>query len=219
MKVSPFFRVVGLALIVAAMIATSRRQVVRPAQNWRAQFTAAALKIPFDSERALVLDDGVPKDARPDAPKMTIASALTRDTGQVGRLESRITSDTAYPRLGIAPGVNYVWRDVVNGSMRQLVIPADTAYRAHWLTVARHNHAAPRNAPRLLVVRDSARSSTPAGKSAAVNTMLVIAKCEPCDLGWCISRDTTPSTAAARLKYPVNEFARFFARNKVPWSK
>ena len=122
--------------------------------DWRERFRAAALQIPFDSERALVPSKGVPRGAYPkDAPKMTIAAVKTIDTGQVGHVAFRITSDSAYPRLGIALGVNYVWQDVKNGKPRQFVIPADTGLPERSLVATVHYHKEPLPKwPRLLVV-------------------------------------------------------------------
>ncbi|MEO8335030.1 MAG: hypothetical protein ABI664_08660 [bacterium] len=72
-------------------------------------------------------------------PTITIATATqTSADGRVpgNRFSFRLTSDAAYPAMGIAPGLNYVWRDTITGPEgpnRLLVIPADTTYPMTWL--------------------------------------------------------------------------------------
>jgi hypothetical protein len=219
-------RLLGAAALVVmsvAVTASARSRFTQAPSNWRASFTAAALQIPFDSERPPVPFDGVPADAKVlNAPKMTIASARTRDTAQASRLEARITSAAAYPRLGIAPGVNYLWRDSVNGAVRHLIIPADTAYRARWLTVTAHQHAPPKQIPRLLVVRMDALAASKSSDTAKVKTALyAYGECtRGCGTGsWCLVRDTLLSSKAFELKPPLDAIGKYFARNKVVWKK
>jgi hypothetical protein len=213
----------GLLTVSAAIIASARGRVEHAPPNWRAAFTAAALKIPFDSERTPVPFDGVPAGARvPNAPRMTIASARTRDTGRVGTVGARITSEAAYPALGIAPGVNYLWRDVVNGVVREFVIPADTAYRERWLSVEGHKHAPAKQAPRLVVVRVADAIARQGNPDSAPTVMFAMAVCDRGCEGtgtWCIAQDTTKSKIASALRPPLDDIAKFFARNKVPWPK
>jgi hypothetical protein len=72
-------------------------------------------------------------------PTITIATATqTSGTGRVpgNRFSFRLTSDGAYAPMGIAPGLNYVWRDTTSGAegpYRLLVVPADTTYPMTWL--------------------------------------------------------------------------------------
>ncbi|MEO6527772.1 MAG: hypothetical protein ABIP93_14210 [Gemmatimonadaceae bacterium] len=72
-------------------------------------------------------------------PTITIASATRSDsTGRFtgSRIFGRLTSSGAYSRLGIAPGINYLWRDSLGAGpekVRTLVIPADTTYQMFWL--------------------------------------------------------------------------------------
>jgi hypothetical protein len=72
-------------------------------------------------------------------PKITISTATqTSATGRVpgNRFIYRLNSDGAYSAMGIAPGLNYVWRDTSagpEGPYRTLVVPADTAYPMTWL--------------------------------------------------------------------------------------
>jgi hypothetical protein len=67
-------------------------------------------------------------------PVITIATATqTTGDGRVPghRFTYRLTSDGAYPAMGIAPGLNYVWRDTSTGPegpYRMLVVPADSTY-------------------------------------------------------------------------------------------
>ena len=72
-------------------------------------------------------------------PVITIATATqTSGTGRVpgNRFLYRLSSSGAYPAMGIAPGLNYVWRDTSagpEGPYRTLVVPADTAFPMTWL--------------------------------------------------------------------------------------
>jgi hypothetical protein len=72
-------------------------------------------------------------------PTITIATATqTNPQGRVpgNRFSYRLNATAAYAAMGIAPGVNYVWRDTSagpEGPYRMLVIPADTTYPMTWL--------------------------------------------------------------------------------------
>lgn len=214
--------VAGLFLVGGTAIATSRWHTLQSPVNWRVQFTQAALQIPFDVDRGPELDDGVPPDVHLNGiPKMTIAPALKRDTAKAGRVEFRITSAGAYPRLGIAPGLNYVWKDVFDGTTRLLVIPADTSYGAKWLKVESHQHKSPPKAPRLLISRDSTTGAQSDRSADAKGVDALDAKasvfiCGSCGFPphWCGSGDTT-----MRLISPPSllesAFKQYFARNKV----
>jgi hypothetical protein len=220
--VSPrLLRASSLGLVTAAIIVGARQSVQTQTPEWRTRFSRAALQIPFDSERAPVPEPGLPPNAYPDsAPRMTIALPKTRDTGQVARIESRITSGGAYRRLGLAPGVNYVWLDVVKDTIRQWVIPANTKYPVRWVAFTAHKHSGPQPWPRL-VVFDTTRSLGAKNDSGAAlaNTRmktLAISRCTPyCPTyPWCSGRDSTrtdnffPTTAA---------MIRYFERNGVVW--
>ena len=228
MSAPRIFGAAGLAVISVAITATAHSRTQAPA-NWRGSFTAAALQIPFDSERPPVPFDSVPASAKVlNAPKMTIATARTSDTAQASRLEARITSTAAYPRLGIAPGVNYLWRDSVNGAVRHLIIPADTAYRVRWLTVSPHQHAPQKPIPRLVIISTGAvagSASAVAGSTPSTGTKAAMYSYGACDRGcggigsWCLSGDTLRSSKASELKPPLDAIGKYFARNKVVWKK
>jgi len=72
-------------------------------------------------------------------PTITVATATqTSGEGRVpgNRFSFRLNSDGAYSPMGIAPGLNYVWRDTTSGPegpYRLLVVPADTTYPMTWL--------------------------------------------------------------------------------------
>lgn len=72
-------------------------------------------------------------------PSLTIASATRTDSSgrRAGsRFIGRVTSGGAYSPLGLAPGINYVWRDSLGSEpdrARTLMIPLDNAYPMHWL--------------------------------------------------------------------------------------
>ena len=73
-------------------------------------------------------------------PTITIATA-TRTSAAGRRSPNRFTgrltvSGSAYPRMGLAPGVNYVWSDSAGTSLepaRTLIVPADMAYPLMWM--------------------------------------------------------------------------------------
>jgi len=217
--VSPrLLRASSLGLVIAAIIVGACQSVQTQTPEWRARFSRAALQIPFDSERAPVADSGLPAKAYPDsAPRMTIALPRTVDTGQVARIESRITSRGAYRRLGLAPGVNYVWVESVKDTLRQWVIPANTKYPVHWVAFTPHQHSGAKPWPRLIVFDTALTGARPAGAAPTMQTKsLAVGRCTPnCPLPpWCLGRDTTrsdklyPSTAA---------MVRYFERNSVVW--
>ena len=210
----------SLGLVTGAIIIAARQQ---PIQNqtpeWRARFSRAAHQIPFDSERAPVPDPGLPPNAYPDsAPRMTSALPKTLDTGQVAGIESRITSGGVYRRLGLAPGVNYVWVEVVKDTLRQWVIPANTKYPVRWVAFSPpHKHSGAKPWPRLFVFDTlAARNDSGAPLVKPRIKTLAIGRCTPsCPAPpWCTPRDTTrtdklfPSTAA---------MIRYFERNGVVW--
>ena len=200
--------VVG-AVCAVAMIGSFRWQH-QPAASWRKQFRQAALQIPFDDNRAPVRDSAMSLGRVPPELKARIAVARTGDTGHTARIDSRITSDNAYPRLGIAPGVNYVWKDFVNGKMRLLVIPADTMWKPHWLEVQSHLHPPTVPVPRLVLRSDSGNAP-----EMRLAMCYCTGDCRP--MTWCNSCDTTSLRAFAATDPPVEEMRRYFARNKVAW--
>jgi hypothetical protein len=216
-------RASGLLVGIVAVTASAWRSARPPQQppaNWRSRFIKAALQIPFDSDRVPVRDSGLAADAYPkDAPPMWIAVPRTLDTGRVARIESRITSDKPYPRLGIAAGVNYVWSEFVGDTLRQLVIPVDTNVPTHWLVFRPHPHAPPKRAPRLVVYKvppDSQAKSR--GGKAPIVTTYAIGKCTPycpSPQPWCIAGDTTKLRAAAAMLPSYSAIRQYFARNKV----
>lgn len=72
-------------------------------------------------------------------PPLTISTATrTNSSGRLAgsRFIGRLTSGGAYPLLGIAPGINYMWRDslgVEPERARTLMIPENGAYPMYWL--------------------------------------------------------------------------------------
>ena len=212
MNASRAVRLAGLVGLAGALIGMSRQRHAEPLPaNWRLVFRQAALQIPFDSDRSPERDSSkaLSIEAQNQISDLRIAAARTTDTGRVGRIDSRITSRIGYPDLGIAPGVNYVWKDFVNGRMRLLVIPADTGWKMHWLIVRSHNHA-PAPWPRLVVVTDAA--TTGQSSVQAYRICNCTTNCTP-PMSWCNACDTSH----VRLAAPVDAFRQYFARNKVAW--
>jgi hypothetical protein len=150
---------------------------------------------------------------------MTTALPKARDTGQVAGIESRITSAGAYRRLGLAAGVNYVWFDVVNDTIRQWVIPANTKYPVRSVVFKAHKHSGPQPWPRLFVF-DTTRSLTAKNDSGAalMNTRmkaLAIGRCTgKCPLyPWC----NGDSTRTANFFPATAAMIRYFESNNVVW--
>ena len=225
MFLSRFGRTSVVAVATVAIAVGARRSIQRPAPDWRARFTRAALQIPFGPDQVPAVDSGLPRDTFPaNAPRMKIALALTRDTGRVSGIESRITSEGAYPKLGIAPGVNYVWREFVNDTLRNLVIPANTKYRPHWLVFVPHTHVSPRSEPRLIVY-DSVRLANMrrGGGPPQQQTMkLAVGKCTrdcPSPEPWCVAGDTTKSRIWISKLPTTVDIAKYFARNNVVYER
>jgi hypothetical protein len=211
-------KALGFLMVCAAAIGTTRWTQPQPLDDWRTRFTEAALKIPFDKDLPPQRDTMEAPSARvPEMLlRMRIAVARSRDSGQTAHIDFRITSDSAYPRLGIAPGLNYVWKDFVNGRMRLLLIPADTSYMAHWLVVQAHNHPPPIRVPRLVIARPL-RTAAKADTSQRRIFALEVCTDECRDpMSWCNARDTMPST---QFKTPLASFQRYFARNHVAWAR
>lgn len=213
MNASRALRLAGLIGMAGAAIGMSRRRHPEPPATWRLQFTQAALQIPFDSERSPERDStaALSIEAQNRVSDLRIASAITPDTGQVSRIDSRITSRVGYPDLGLAPGVNYVWKDFVKGRMRLLVIPADTSWKMHWLIVRSHSHA-PARWPRLVVVADNATTSQSSARTFRICNCTT--NCSP-PMSWCNACDTSRVSLAA----PVDAFRQYFARNQVAWGQ
>lgn len=69
-------------------------------------------------------------------PSITIATASRiSSTGRVpgNRFIGRLNSSAAYPRLQLAPGYNYVWRESSGATARFLIVPADMAYPMYFV--------------------------------------------------------------------------------------
>jgi hypothetical protein len=96
-------------------------------------YTYGAEREPVPVDTALI---GAPGGT---LPTITIATATQKSaSGRVAsnRFSYRLTSNAAYAPMGIAPGLNYVWRDTSaspEGPYRMLVVPADTTYPMVWL--------------------------------------------------------------------------------------
>ena len=205
-------RIIGVVAAITVTVAgTTRWRADQRPSDWRARFTQAALQIPFEKDRPPE-GDTLLRDAQPSGAlgRFRIASARTRDTSRAGGIGFRITSDTAYPRLGIAQGVNYVWKDVAGGKTRFLMIPADTAKPAYWLSVRPHAHPRLAATSRLVLVMSPNRTG---GSSTRSIEAEVCGECKDNPLAWCNARDTTRSTDV--VSAPVSEITRYFARNHV----
>ena len=104
--------------------------------------TEATTNYKFGPERAPVpVDTTAIKLPGGTLPAITISTATQNDpTGRVAGnvFIARLTSSEAYPRMGLAPGANYIWRDTSTrggtvGGYRTLVVPADKSYPMKWL--------------------------------------------------------------------------------------
>jgi hypothetical protein len=209
-------RVIGLLIVSIVAIGTTRWNLRQESPDeWRQRFKDAALQIPFEKDLPPQLDSAVPPGSRvpQELLSLRIAVAGARDTGRTPQIDLRVTSDSGYARLGIAPGVNYVWRDFVGGKMRELVIPADSKYKTHWLTVRSHMHPSPARVPRVVIGRDT----SPKKRAESFYASTCTGPCSDNPLTWCTAQDTILSDAT--FKPPVDAMARYFARNHVAWGK
>ena len=103
--------------------------------------------------------------------------------GGRGRVIARIRSTDGYPRLGLASGVNYVWRDSASGpslgSTRMLVVPERLDRPMKWLLVAMTSAPADSSQPLLMWVGPR-----------------LLQYCDPeCSMGHCTSSDTIGSVS------------------------
>lgn len=127
----------------AIVLATVQSLAARPAYgqlapaDWRARLLRTARATTFGAARGPVADPTVPRGfSTAGLPDVTFAPATGRRRGETG-IAGRITSRSAYPRLGIPRGVSYLWV-VPRAPTRMAIVPADEAQRAHWLTTAPH---------------------------------------------------------------------------------
>jgi hypothetical protein len=210
-------RIIGIVgAITVTVVGTTRWRAVESPSDWRARFTQAALQIPFDNDVPPERDSMLPRDARmPEGfSRFRMAAARTRDTSRAGGIGVRITSDTGYPRLGIAPGVNYVWKDVTKGKTRLLIIPADTAKPVHWLVVTSHLHPTTRATSRFIIGVDAKKlKGRQSGRALYADEAWICIECKDDPMTWCKARDTVDSKEA--MSAPVSEITRYFARNHV----
>jgi len=187
------------ALLLGVTVTACEKKAEAPKPSWRGAFVESAQKIPFGVERAPEPDDRAPRtDYPPTGPKITFANGPAADT--IG-LSARITSDVAYPRIGLAPGVNYVWTDTLGGKARQLIIPADTTYPPRWLAITQHEHKAV--APRVIYRSDSNSAD------------LILSYCTHCGTSgppWCSGESLSDDQA---VEIPVAAFDKYFAKYKV----
>ena len=90
----------------------------------------------FGGERTPVVDASVPRGfSTAGIPDVTFAPT-TGTRGKVG-IAGRITSKSAYPRLGIPAGVSYLWVDTQK-PVRMAIIPADASQPAYWFPTTTH---------------------------------------------------------------------------------
>lgn len=92
----------------------------------------------FEDSACVGVPDNILTTARGVIPStLTYSGARLTDTAPHtrGRIAGRITSNAAYPPLGIVEGVNYVWRDSVGGGTRLLTVPVPGSAPLTWLTV------------------------------------------------------------------------------------
>jgi hypothetical protein len=122
-------------LVCLTVLVTAGCRHVRPApRDWRDRLLATARATNFRADTSPVRNDGGQEYPR-DVPMMRFAQS-TAPRGKAS-LTTRVTSDRAYPRLGLAEGVNYVW--IVAGKQPRIaVVPANPSLPAHWLVTAPH---------------------------------------------------------------------------------
>ena len=212
MIASRSLRILGVLAVAFAAMGTTRFTHKPKTAKWRQQFAQAALQIPFDEDRAPERDSalgqalGLPTSVR----NVRIASARTSDTAATARIEARITTDSGYRPLGLAPGVNYVWKDYARGQMRLLIIPADTGWKEHWLVVRSHVHPPTVRVPRLFWKPPSV---------GAPQTRALMCYCTSgCPVPWCQACDTSHRVAVT-AELPLKSIGRYFRNNRVAWAE
>ncbi|HKW49290.1 MAG TPA: hypothetical protein VJN70_17680 [Gemmatimonadaceae bacterium] len=207
---------ISLLVLLVAVLGTAPQQGNQPARGWRAQFTAAAAKIRFGPNRSAERDVALRNTA--EIPRrllnLQFAIPVQRETSRVPHIDMRITSDSGYPQLGIAPGTTYVWKDFEKGKMRLLMIPADTTARIHWIAVRSHPQAPTHRVPRIFI----ASSTSLIGRHFAVPGRALFALgctdwCSP-PASWCVWNDTSAAVAVL----PSSEaFGRYFRSKRIAW--
>lgn len=188
---------VAASLTVAIASGAPPQQAQAP--QWRARLLAEARAVSFEAERPPVPDDSARIAYPATLPRATYAPAR-QATGNVW-VAGRVTSKTAYSRLGIAPGVNYVW--IVAGKpARMAIVPADSRRTPHWLPLVEHAHPsgaafclANRNGFRLRYARaagtaDSAQARTTPGGSNRTLLAYQLSACACVSGVWQTPRDT-----------------------------
>lgn len=123
-----------VVLVSIAAASCAHRPAPAPA-DWRERLSGTARAARFDAERPPVVDDRVTPAEQRELPEMTFARV--RDPRGDARVVGKITSKSAYPRLGIAPGENYVWL-VAGKRPRIALVPADASRPAFWLAGGPH---------------------------------------------------------------------------------
>lgn len=226
MRAARSFVIVGVITVGVIVLTTSRGQSAAPPQpGWRARFTTAMGRIQFDSKRGAIFYPGTPKGVYPPgAQSLRIETPVRRDSGRAGRIIARISSDTGYPRLGLAAGVNYLWQDVDSGKTRLLVIPANSEAPMKWLDVRGHDHRWPTQSARLVIMSDSIKrqpgTPSPAPPAPTMEARAYICTSQNCTSAqWCTVKDTI---LHATLSQPTTSVAQgvsqYFARNRVAWT-
>lgn len=180
----------------ALMISCTRTAVINDLgeeRDVRAELVAeAGSNYNFGPERIPVaVSDAVINGPGGVLPVITISTATrTEERGRAptNKFIARITSSTAYPIMGFAPGVNYLWRDMASvadgGPYRTLVVPQNLTYPMMWLR------------------RDgsvTSYSSLPAPEPRLVRSGLGFGVCDSgCSSGHCAARDTSGAFAVAQ---------------------
>ena len=203
-----------VAAITLTVVGTKWWRGTEPT-DWRIRFKEAALQIPFDTGYAPARDTGLPREVQiPKGLQGLRISVAPRDTSRAGGIAFRIKSDTAYPWLGIAQGANYVWKDIVDGKTRWMIIPGDPRKPAYWLGVTRHVHPPITLGYRLVLVR---RTSSDGQRTLDAEAC---AECYDDPMAWCNARDTTTrvDTTRSRSSALMKEMTRYFERNNVSFA-
>jgi hypothetical protein len=130
----------ALATCIGAIVVGGCKHVRPAPADWRDRLLATARAANFGADTPPVRNDGEGPEYPRDVPMMRFAQSQSpRGKSSV---VTRVTSDRAYPRLGLAEGVNYVW--VVAGKQpRVAVVPANPSLPAHWLATAPHASSGP----------------------------------------------------------------------------
>ena len=121
------------ALALPAVVPSGARAQL---PEWQARLVRDARARTYGAEQRPVPDAGVDRPwPVPGLPDVTFAPVSGRRSAS--GVAGRITSRTAYPRLGIPAGVSYLWV-ATQPTVRMAIVPTEAGRAGTWLPATRH---------------------------------------------------------------------------------